>query len=53
MWAERHSKNEQDRWETRFFTEPDDRIELERFDLTILLKDVYERVYGGKLGSDI
>lgn len=47
MWAELHSKNEQGRWETRFFTEPDDRIELERFDRTILLKDVYERVEGG------
>jgi Uma2 family endonuclease len=44
MWAELHLKNEDERWETQYFTEPDDTIELKRFDIKFSLSDVYHRI---------
>lgn len=44
MMAELHAKREDGTWETQYFTEPSDVIELPRFDLKVVLSDVYWRV---------
>lgn len=44
MWVELHLKNENGRWETQFFTEPSDVIEMKRFDLKLSLSSIYNRI---------
>lgn len=44
MIAELHLRGENGRWETQYFTEPDDVIRLSRFELEFPLKAVYERL---------
>jgi Uma2 family endonuclease len=44
MMAELHAKREDGSWDTQYFTEPTDVIELVRFDLKVVLRDVYWRV---------
>ncbi len=44
MMAELHAKNEDGTWGTQWFTEPTDVIELPRFDLKIVLSDIYWRI---------
>lgn len=44
MLAELHVKREDGTWETLWFTEPTDMIELPRFDLKIALSDIYWRI---------
>jgi len=44
MLVELQSRNNEGKWETSYFTELDEEIPLERFDLTLKLADVYERI---------
>ena len=44
MWAELHLKHDDGRWETQYFTESSELIELKRFDLKILMSDIYKRI---------
>ncbi|MCK6691278.1 MAG: Uma2 family endonuclease, partial [Thermoanaerobaculia bacterium] len=44
MLVELHIRGEDKRWETQYFTEPDDVIRLSRFELEFPLKAVYERL---------
>jgi Uma2 family endonuclease len=44
MWAELHLKNDDGRWETQYFTEPAEVIEMKRFELKILMSDIYKRI---------
>ena len=44
MLVELHIRGEENRWETQYFTEPDDMIRLSRFELEFSLKAVYERL---------
>lgn len=44
MLVELHIRGEDGRWETQYFTEPDDLIRLSRFELEFPLKTVYERL---------
>ncbi|MBI5916547.1 MAG: Uma2 family endonuclease [Bacteroidetes bacterium] len=44
MLAELHVRREDGTWEAQYFTEPTDVIELTRFDLKILLSDIYWRI---------
>ena len=44
MLAELHSRNDEENWIQRYFTEPDDRIELVRCDLDFPLSAVYARL---------
>ena len=45
MLAELYVRGEDGRWEPHYFTEPNEVIELEKFDLKILLSDIYKRVH--------
>ncbi len=44
MLVELHIRGEGNRWETQYFTEPDDMIRLSRFELEFPLKAVYMRL---------
>lgn len=44
MFAELHTRNAEGRWETRYFTEPEESIEFPRFELAMTLADAYQRV---------
>ncbi len=44
MLVELHVKREDGRWETQYFTEPEDELSLERFGLKLKLSDIYARV---------
>ncbi len=44
MLVELHIRGEGNRWETQYFTEPDDMIRLSRFELEFPLKTVYMRL---------
>lgn len=44
MLVELHIRGEDGRWETQYFTEPDDLIRLSRFELEFPLKTIYERL---------
>lgn len=44
MLVELHTRSDDGNWWTQYFTEPEDEVALSRFDLSIRLADVYERV---------
>ena len=44
MLVELHTRSDDGQWSTQYFTEPDDTMILKRFDLSVRLADVYERV---------
>ena len=45
MLVELHLRSSDDgRWETKYFTEPEDAIRLDRFDLEFSVKAIYERL---------
>lgn len=44
QWAELHSRNGGGEWNTHYFTEPEDVIELKKLGLEFTLGDLYKRV---------
>ena len=44
MWAELHSRSAEGRWETQYFTEPNDVVELKHFDIKFSLSSIYKRL---------
>lgn len=44
MLVELQSRNNEGKWETAYFTEPEEEISLERFGLNLKVADVYERI---------
>ncbi|MBI5915031.1 MAG: Uma2 family endonuclease [Bacteroidetes bacterium] len=43
IWVELHLKSDDDNWTTRYFTEPEDVIELERFGLKLSISALYKQ----------
>lgn len=44
MLVELQTRNTEGKWETTYFTEPEEEIPLERFELTLKLADMYQRI---------
>ena len=44
MLIELHTRSDDGRWEVEYFTEPDDELTFEKFDLTLSVADIYSRV---------
>jgi Uma2 family endonuclease len=43
IWIELHIKLDDGNWTTRYFTEPEDILELERFDLKLSIAAIYKQ----------
>ncbi len=44
MLIEFHTRDQSQHWQTQYFTEPTDVIELERFGIKLTLSDIYDRI---------
>lgn len=48
MLIELHTRSDDGRWEVEYFTEPDDELTFEKFNLTLSVADIYSRVKSEK-----